>query len=146
MYTLLFWLHDICKLKISEYGMGSAVTTEGDVYSFGILLLELFTGKRPTDELFRDGMNLHNFVNMALEDHVMVIVDQSAWYREEGLCKEKDDTGSSLTHGQTKNIISIFRIGIACSEESPTQRMNMGQVAVHLNTIKEEFVSSQTML
>ncbi|KAF8735463.1 hypothetical protein HU200_014480 [Digitaria exilis] len=34
-----------------EYGMGSAITRQGDVYSFGVLLLEMLTGKRPTDEM-----------------------------------------------------------------------------------------------
>ncbi|GKB54832.1 kinase-like domain-containing protein [Tanacetum coccineum] len=35
-----------------EYGMGSEMTSRGDVYSFGILLLELMTGKKPTDDMF----------------------------------------------------------------------------------------------
>ena len=49
-------------MYISEYGVGSEVSTYGDVYSFGIILLEMLTGRRPTDEMFEDGQNIHNFV------------------------------------------------------------------------------------
>ncbi|KAA8538460.1 hypothetical protein F0562_027994 [Nyssa sinensis] len=55
--------------------MGTEVSTSGDVYSYGILLLEMFTGKRPTDEMFSDGLNLHNYVKMALPERVEVIAD-----------------------------------------------------------------------
>ncbi|KAK1383815.1 hypothetical protein POM88_021550 [Heracleum sosnowskyi] len=82
-----------------EYGMGGEVTTQGDVYSYGILLLELFTGRRPTDNRFSDGLNLHNFVKAAVPDQVTVIVDQSALYSEEEENNtEKDDFGSKWTH------------------------------------------------
>ncbi|PRQ36779.1 putative protein kinase RLK-Pelle-LRR-XII-1 family [Rosa chinensis] len=58
----------------SEYGMGSdQVSTYGDVYSFGILLLEMFTGKRPTDCTFSDDLNLHHFVKTALPERVAEI-------------------------------------------------------------------------
>lgn len=52
----------------AEYGMGGKVSTQGDVYSFGILLLEMFTGWRPTDKMFKDGINLHQFANMGLSE------------------------------------------------------------------------------
>ncbi|XP_028086205.1 probable LRR receptor-like serine/threonine-protein kinase At3g47570 [Camellia sinensis] len=53
---------------ISKYGMGDMTSTLGDVYSFGILLLEMFTGKKPTDDMFKNHLNLHNFVKNAFPD------------------------------------------------------------------------------
>ena len=59
---------------IAEYGMGSEVSTS-DNYSFGILVLEMFTGKRPTDEMFKDGLSLHSFVKGALPWSVSEVAD-----------------------------------------------------------------------
>ncbi|KAJ0771582.1 putative protein kinase RLK-Pelle-LRR-XII-1 family [Helianthus annuus] len=58
-----------------EYGLGSEMTSSGDVYSFGILILEVMTGKKPTDDIFDEGLNLHKFASMALPDHVTNVVD-----------------------------------------------------------------------
>ncbi|PIA57864.1 hypothetical protein AQUCO_00500050v1, partial [Aquilegia coerulea] len=65
-----------------EYAMGGEVSKRGDVYSYGILLLEMFTGKRPTDEMFKDGLNLHSFSEIALHKQVMEIVDPSLSFAE----------------------------------------------------------------
>ncbi|KAL0291408.1 UNVERIFIED_CONTAM: putative LRR receptor-like serine/threonine-protein kinase [Sesamum angustifolium] len=53
-----------------EYGMVDMVSTQGDVYSYGILLLEMFTNRRPTNDAFEDHINLHNFVRRALPGRV----------------------------------------------------------------------------
>jgi len=34
------------------------VSTAADVYSFGVVLLEIFIRKRPTDDMFKDGLNI----------------------------------------------------------------------------------------
>ncbi|PIA54652.1 hypothetical protein AQUCO_00900902v1, partial [Aquilegia coerulea] len=60
-----------------EYGMGRGVSPKGDVYSYGILLLELFTGKKPTDEMFVGELDLPKWVSMALPDRIMDIVDSA---------------------------------------------------------------------
>ncbi|CAN6979868.1 unnamed protein product [Brassica oleracea var. botrytis] len=60
-----------------EYGMGGKPSREGDLYSFGILLLEMFTRKRPTDELFVEDFTLRSYTESALADHVLDIADIS---------------------------------------------------------------------
>ncbi|KAK3431445.1 hypothetical protein EUGRSUZ_E03150, partial [Eucalyptus grandis] len=58
-----------------EYAMGCEVSREGDIYSYGILLLEMFTGLSPTDDIFRDNLTIHSFVAEALPERVMEITD-----------------------------------------------------------------------
>ncbi|XP_059668732.1 probable LRR receptor-like serine/threonine-protein kinase At3g47570 [Cornus florida] len=66
-----------------EYGIGSGVSTSGDVYSYGILLLQMFLGKRPTDEMFNDGMNLHNYAKMVLPQSIVNIAYSILFQQEE---------------------------------------------------------------
>lgn len=62
-----------------EYGMGSEmggeVSQHGDVYSYGILILKRFTGKRPTEEIFLECLSLHQFSKMSLPERAIEIVD-----------------------------------------------------------------------
>ena len=55
--------------------MGGKASIEADVYNYGILLLEMFLGKIPTDNMFKDGLNLHKFAKMALLEKLVQIVD-----------------------------------------------------------------------
>lgn len=38
--------------------------------------MEMFIGKKPTDEMFNGSLSLHEFAKMALPEHVMEIGDQ----------------------------------------------------------------------
>ncbi|XP_028947203.1 probable LRR receptor-like serine/threonine-protein kinase At3g47570 [Malus domestica] len=114
-----------------EYGMGSKIATCGDVYSFGILLLEMFTGKRPTDPMFSDGLNLHNFVKMDLPHRVAEIADS--------LFDPITSNQSSIISAEKIQVClsSIFNIGISCSDESPRDRKDMSDVVTEMQSIRD---------
>ncbi|KZV51083.1 putative LRR receptor-like serine/threonine-protein kinase [Dorcoceras hygrometricum] len=52
-------------LATLEFGLEGNVSTRCDVYSYGIMLLEIMTGKRPSDEMFDGQLNLKNWVQTA---------------------------------------------------------------------------------
>lgn len=124
-----------------EYGMGTKVSALGDTYSYGILLLEMFTGKRPTESMFSDQLNLHNFVKMALPERIADIIDPIFLSSE---AKEEETTAadsSNLAHMKREKmhecLISILRIGVSCSLESPRERMAITEAIKELQLIRK---------
>ncbi|KAK8277353.1 hypothetical protein V6Z11_D10G263000, partial [Gossypium hirsutum] len=126
-----------------EYGTGSELSTNGDVYSYGILLLEMLTGQRPTNERFKEGLSLNNFVKTALPDQVVEIIDPvllqenvrggTAAY----ITLNENNLGNDI-HLQCLN--SIFEIGLTCSTESPSERMDMSNVITKLCSIRDKLL------
>ena len=144
--------------------MGGEVSTKGDVYSFGVFLMEMFLGKRPTDEMFKDDLNLHNFVKMALPERLFQIVELTLLIREveeiptatvatreynnENEIEADEETQGIVNHCQVeayvyKYLVSVLEIGLACSLESPKERMKMEEVSKELHSIKNAFLGSR---
>ena len=61
----------------AEYGLGGCVTTKGDVYSYGVVIWELLTRKKPIHNMFVEGMNLQKWVGIHFPNQVGEVVDRS---------------------------------------------------------------------
>ncbi|XP_058198324.1 putative receptor-like protein kinase At3g47110 [Rhododendron vialii] len=136
---------ELCKTK--EYGMGGMVSAQGDLYSYGFLLLEMFTGRRPTDDQFKDNCNLHNFVALSLPDQVMGNVDQSALHHQVvGEATGGTSFRSDLRGEQVECLVSVFQIGVACLAEYPHNRLNMKQVLKELPSARDNFLGNRLLI
>ncbi|GKE13213.1 kinase-like domain-containing protein [Tanacetum coccineum] len=109
-----------------EYGIGSEMTSSGDVYSFGIVLLEVMTGKKPTDDMFNNGLSLHKFAYMALPDHVVDVIDNDA------IVLQSTEANAMKME---ECLVAIIKIGVSCSVDSPPQRMKIEIVVNELHRI-----------
>ncbi|XP_077239814.1 uncharacterized protein LOC143880726 [Tasmannia lanceolata] len=124
-----------------EYGIGGLVSKSGDVYSYGILLLELFTGKCPTNDMFKDGLSLRKFVESALPEGVMKILDPLLPLEDE------EERGSNNARTNRERIgrlqeclVSLFSIGVVCSADLPRERTEMGDIAKEMHAIRDRFL------
>ncbi|KAH9297489.1 hypothetical protein KI387_029171, partial [Taxus chinensis] len=61
-----------------EYGIGGEPSTKGDVYSYGIMLLQMITGRKsPADDEFGGELNLPNWVQKLFPERTEEIVDKN---------------------------------------------------------------------
>uniref|UniRef100_A0A0E0BFW4 Receptor kinase-like protein Xa21 n=1 Tax=Oryza glumipatula TaxID=40148 RepID=A0A0E0BFW4_9ORYZ len=119
------------KGTIGYVAPGAEVSTYGDVFSFGVVLLEIFLRKKPTDDMFKDGLDIVKFVEVNFPDRLSQIVDPE-------LLQE--------SHVGTKERVlgclnSVLNIGLCCTKTSPYERMDMREVAARLSKIKEAFLN-----
>ena len=112
----------------AEYGMGGQPTIHGDVYSFGVLLLEMFTGKRPTNELFGGNFTLNSYTKSALPERVLDAVDKSIL-----------QNGLKVGFPVVECLTLVLEVGLRCCEESPANRLATSEAKKELISIRERF-------
>lgn len=138
--------------------MGSRASTSGDVYSFGILMLEMLVVKKPTDPMFEEGLNLRIFAS-ALDDgdeKVLEIADPRLFTDNEASNSTRSNVSLSsfVAHsddvslgGSTSPrnsglmrceecIAASIRLGLSCAAQSSKDRPSMREALARLHEIK----------
>ncbi|XP_022764482.1 putative receptor-like protein kinase At3g47110 [Durio zibethinus] len=98
----------------------------------------MFTVKRPTDEMFKENLNLHNFVKTALPNRVAEITDPI-------LLQESFNESSQNDDILLWSLNSIFEFGVACSFDLPTERMSMANVVAKLCFIRNNLLPTRSL-
>ncbi|CAN6273481.1 unnamed protein product [Urochloa humidicola] len=122
-----------------EYAQTVHVSTCGDVYSFGILLLEIIIGKRPTDSMFEDGLSITSFVEKNFPDQVLHIIDPHLQEECKGFIKS---TAVETENGVYRCVLSLVQVALACTRPLPRERMNMREVAINLHAIRKSYAAA----
>ncbi|KAK5817264.1 hypothetical protein PVK06_022187 [Gossypium arboreum] len=102
--------------KSPEYIQSQKISPKSDIYCLGIVLLEIVTGKFPSQYLNtgNGGIDIVQWAQSSIsEDRVEELVDPEIL---------------STSSDSINQVVSIIRIGVACVESNPDQRLTMSEV------------------
>ncbi|XP_030968431.1 cysteine-rich receptor-like protein kinase 25 isoform X2 [Quercus lobata] len=102
-----------------EYAMEGVFSVKSDVFSFGVILLEIISGKRSS--------------GFYLTEHSQTLLAY-AWrlWNEDNVLEFVDNFLMEL--GSTSEIVKCIHIGLLCVEENPQDRPTMSAVVVMLRS------------
>ncbi|MBA0615591.1 hypothetical protein Godav_015714 [Gossypium davidsonii] len=98
-----------------EYAYNMQVTAPGNVYSYGVVLLEILTTRLPVDEDFGEGVDLVKWVHGA---------------RARGETPEQilDARLSTVSFGWRREMLAALKVALLCTDTTPAKRPKMKKV------------------
>ncbi|XP_040966808.1 receptor kinase-like protein Xa21 [Gossypium hirsutum] len=114
-----------------EFGSAGIVSIKCDVYSYGIILIETFTKKKPTDNFFVEEVTIRHWMESSLPKGAIEIADVDLLRREDEYFVVKANC-----------ISSIMELALNCSAELPEERKDMKDVVVELKKIKQRLLNN----
>ncbi|CAA6659149.1 unnamed protein product [Spirodela intermedia] len=100
---------------IPPYAYTMQVTAAGNVYSYGVVLLEMLTSRAPVEESFGEGMDLVKWVRSAAE-------------RGEMPEQIMDPRLSAVSFAWRRQMLAVLRLAMLCTDPTPATRPRMKAV------------------
>lgn len=119
--------------SIAEYAYTMKVTEKCDIYSYGVVLLELLTGRTPVQPLDQGG-DLVTCVRHYIRDNSLT----------PGILDVRLDLTDKTT---ASHMLTVLKIALVCTCLSPTDRPSMREVVLMLKESNEQqgnFILSQS--
>lgn len=91
--------------------------------------------------MFDGDLNLHNYAKTALPDRVMGHCYPILVNDDEDLAATNHWQRQATMHSRTESLISMIRVGVACSVESPKDRMTITDVVNELQSDRNILLS-----
>ncbi|XP_070014498.1 receptor kinase-like protein Xa21 [Nicotiana sylvestris] len=113
-----------------EYGLDGLVSTKCDVYSYGIMLMETFTRKNPSDEMFEGDLSLKKWVCCSLPEAIVDVVDANFMTPHDNHLNKKLNC-----------VASIMKVALDCYVESLARRIDMKDIIGMLKKIKIQLLA-----
>ncbi|CAH9073702.1 unnamed protein product [Cuscuta europaea] len=105
-----------------EYGYTSKVDEKSDIYSYGVVLLELVTGKRPLEPEFGDSVDIVEWMRMKIRDNRSL--------------EEAVDPSVGNNKHVREEMLLVLRIALLCTAKLPKDRPSMRDVLSMLREAK----------
>ncbi|CAO2205633.1 unnamed protein product [Urochloa humidicola] len=130
-----------------EYGYGSKPSTRGDVYSYGVMLLEMITGKSPLEQSFGGDMNLTRWVRDHFPHQAHHVIDKRLISAttdaiSEGVQQERETENLLLNC----LLVPMMEVGLSCVAQSPDERSSMRDSILRLKKVKKTYLHSRSTM
>jgi len=114
-------INDVVFLVL-EYGYTLKVDEKIDIYSYGVVLLELITGKMPLDPTFEEAVDIVEWIQKKRNN--------------KALLEALDPTIAGQCKHVQEEMLLVLRIALLCTAKLPKERPSMRDIITMLGEAK----------
>lgn len=110
-------------MVVAEYGYTMNITEKSDVYSYGVVLLEILTGRTAVQPQTAEGQHIVEWVKKKMSSY-------------EPAMKVLDSKLQGLSDQMVQEMLQTLGIAMFCVNSSPGERSTMKEVVALLMEVK----------